>query len=227
MWGMRRLNTVSFAIVTFMAQVSQSWDVHPARWLEAAFGSESRVRILRFLAETPRAARTEREIARAIGMSPNAVNKAIRGLHQSGVLEVEKAGNAHVVRLHASDRLLRVLRSVFQTEVDLLADVVGAIEAALPADAVCYLYGSSVRATAHGGSDVDLLVIAKDREAAAEAAYAIEREVHETVPANLHVIAIDAAEARRRLRQRGGVVRAAVEQGQRLGLAALEEVVRA
>lgn len=201
--------------------------MHPARWLDAAFGSESRVRILRALAEEPARARTERELAHRIGMSPNAVNHAVRALRESGLVEVEKVGSAHAVRLHASRPLLKVLRSVFATEEALWREVLRSIEAGLPSGTVCYLYGSSVRGAPRAESDIDLLVIAKDRETASEIAYGIEVKVHEKVPARLHVIALDAEEARKRLRQKEGVVKAAVEHGRRLGSTALEEVVRA
>lgn len=201
--------------------------MHPARWLEAAFGSESRIRILRLLAEDPSKLRSEREIASAIAMSPNAVNLAIRSLRETGLVTVEKVGNANVVKLLASDPLLGVLRSVFKTERELLDELVRIIESTLPPGSACYLYGSSARGTQHGKSDVDLLVIAKDRETASEVAYAIEVKVHRALPANLHVIAIGAAEARRRLRKPDGVVKAAVEDGRLLGATSIEEVVRA
>lgn len=201
--------------------------MHPSRWLEAAFGSESRIRILRLLADEPWRLRSEREIASAIAMSPNAVNQAIRSLREAGLLTVDTVGNAHAVRLVASEPLLGVLRSVFQTERELLEGLVDIIKEALPGGAACYLYGSSFRGTPHGKSDVDLLVVAKDRETASEVAYAIEIAVHRSLPADLHVIAIGAKEAKQRLRKADGVVKAAIEQGRFLGATPIEEVIQA
>lgn len=210
-----------------MVRTSQSWDMHPARWLEAAFGSESRIRILRLLAQDPLKLRSEREIAATIGMSPNAVNKAVGSLRDAGLVTVDKVGSANAVRVLASDALLHVLRTVFQTERELLDELIGIIESTLPKGAACYLYGSSIKGTQHGKSDIDLLIIAKDRETASDVAYAIELKVHRSLPSNLHVIAIGAAEARRRMRKPGGVIKAAVEQGRLLGATRIEEVVRA
>lgn len=68
--------------------------MHPARWLETAFGSEARIRILRLLAAEPDSARSEREIAAAIDMSPNAVNRAIRSLREGSLVITEKVGTS-------------------------------------------------------------------------------------------------------------------------------------
>ncbi|MHB8585188.1 MAG: nucleotidyltransferase domain-containing protein [Thermoplasmatota archaeon] len=200
--------------------------MHPARWLEAAFGSDSRVRILRFLVSRPPMAFTEREIAHAIRMSRNTVNRAINQLADAGLLRVETLGNAHAVRLAADGPVLAALRSVFAAEGTVWNAALASIRGALPKDAACYLFGSTAHGEANAASDVDLLIVTKDRETAADAAYAVEVKVARSVPARLHIIALDASEAARRAK-RPGVVREAKEHGQRLTKWTLEDVASA
>jgi predicted nucleotidyltransferase len=200
--------------------------MHPARWLEAAFGSESRVRILRFLLANPGKVFAEREIAEAIRMSPNTVNRAVARLAMDGLLRVEPVGGAHAVGLAAEGAMLEALRSVFQAEHGVWEAAIESIREALPKDAACYLYGSTARGIAHGASDVDLLVVTKDRETAAEVAYAIEFKVSRSVPARLHVIALPLNEAAKRA-SKPGIVREAKEHGELLSKRSLEDLVKA
>lgn len=200
--------------------------MHPARWLEAAFGSESRVRILRVLLANPSRTYSEREIAAAVGMSHNTVNLAVKRLESSELVRVESVGNAHAVKLRADGPLREALRRVFEAEERVWESAVEAIRAAVPADAVCYLYGSSARGSSHGESDVDVLVVAKDKETAAEVAFAIERKVHGSVPARLQIVALGAKDALARSK-RAGIVREATEHGRRLSRRSLKELVEA
>jgi predicted nucleotidyltransferase/biotin operon repressor len=201
--------------------------MHPARWTEAAFGSESRIRILRLLAGSPLKPRTERDIAKAIGMSPNAVNRAIRTLRDAGLITVERLGNAHAVRLRADEAFLTMLRRVFATEDEWWSEAVKTIERSVPTDAACYLFGSSARGTAHADSDVDLLVVAKDRKRASEAALAIQSKLHDALPVRLHVVALGISEAKRRMRATRSVVKSAVEEGIHLGARGFDDFVSA
>src|ERR1041385_1903439 len=136
--------------------------MHPARWLEAAFGSESKVRILRHLIAHPAKRFTEREIAQAIGMSPNPANLSLRRLEEDGLVRIEPLGNTHAVSLAAEGPMRDALRAVFEAEEKVWEAAKASIREVLPRDAVCYLYGSSATGRASGESDVDLLIVAKD-----------------------------------------------------------------
>lgn len=194
--------------------------MHPLRWLNVAFGAPSRVRILRLLAATPSRLWTEREIAREVGLSPNGANKAVRELDAAGVVETRRVGRAHAVRLSLG--LAPMVRRVFRSEQEAWDDIVERIRRAVPKDTACYVFGSSVRGKPSPESDVDLLVVSKDLERAKDVAHAIEVQVHERFPARLSIIALGAREASRRVK--GGVVRAALESGERLTERAWEDV---
>lgn len=199
--------------------------MHPARWLEAAFGSESRVRILRLLVAEPPRAFTEREIASAVGMSRNTVNLALKRLEEAELVSVEAVGNAHAVRLRAEGAMREALQHVFEAEGRVWEATIDVIRSALPHDAACYLYGSSARGSARAQSDVDLLIVAKDKETAAEVAYAVAVKVHRSVPARLHVIALEAKDAWARAK-RPGIVKEAKAHGRLLSRRSLEELAR-
>ncbi|MHB8604896.1 MAG: nucleotidyltransferase domain-containing protein [Thermoplasmatota archaeon] len=195
--------------------------MYPGKWLEVAFGANSRVRILRKLASDPGKGWTERELAQSIGMSANTVNASVHELDSAGILFVRKIGAAHEVRLNPS--VAPRLRQLFSIEERALAEVLSAVRSALPPGVACYAFGSTVEGTARSDSDLDLLVIAKDPETAKEVAYAIEVKVHEKFPATTQVIAIGIIEARRRANS--GVVRNAIETGELLSRSGLEAVI--
>jgi predicted nucleotidyltransferase/biotin operon repressor len=201
--------------------------MHPSAWLEEAFGSEARVRILRLLVSQPDRIRSEREIASAIGMSSNAVNKAVRSLRDSGFLAVERVGNSHAVRLANESAIVEALRGVFQAEDHVWQETRAIIRENLPRDVACYLFGSTARHSAHAESDVDLLIVGRNRKSANDVAYEIQRKVLDRVPARLSVIAMGANEAARRLKKREGVVREAVAHGDLISRKGIEELVRA
>ncbi len=201
--------------------------MHPSAWLEAAFGSEARVRILRLLVGQPNHARSEREIASSIGMSSNAVNKAVHSLRDAGFLAIERVGNAHAVRLAAEPAVVEALRSVFRAEDRVWQQARAIIRGAVPRDAACYLFGSTARHSARAESDVDLLIVGKSRESANDVAYAVQRKVLDRVPARLNVIAIGADDAARRVRRPEGVVREAIAHGELLSRHGIEELVSA
>lgn len=198
--------------------------MHPSAWLEAAFGSEARVRILRVLSGSPGRARTERELAVEIAMSSNAVNKAVRSLRDAGFVTVESVGRAHAVRLSREPGLVEALRSVFGVEDGTWAATRERIRASIPPDAACYLFGSSARRSARADSDVDLLVVARDRDAAAGVACALYQDVQAGFPLDLNIIALGIAEARARLR-RDGVVREAVAHGELMSRLRIDELL--
>lgn len=170
--------------------------MHPQHWMEEAFGSPSRVRILRLLSQEPTRVWTGREIARRIGMSPNTVSSSLTRLRQAGLLEFRAIGASHAVRLRQDLVVSATLQEAFQMEAALLRRMKEAISSAIAPGTACYLFGSTARGDAHRESDVDLLVVAKTKNKAEEEAHRVFLAARNVVPTRVRVLPMSAAEYR-------------------------------
>jgi predicted nucleotidyltransferase len=143
---------------------------HP---LDDLFGSQARLRILRYLCTTS-GEHTGRGIARAIGMGETPTHRALQELSDTLIVLYRVAGRAHRYRLNERHTLVaQVLRPLFAVEkaqresaiAELLVDVDVPIETAL-------VFGSVARGEDDWRSDLDVLLVTATVE---DAQRAIER----------------------------------------------------
>ncbi len=158
--------------------------------MDALFGSPSRVRLLRTLALDPARVWTEREAAKRLAMSPNTVNLAVRVLRDAGLLEFRRLGRSNTLRLRNDLGITRLLLRLFALEREAVAGVQDAIRLACDDGVACLMYGSTARGTAKAGSDVDLLVVARSRDQAEQAAADIRAAVARVMPVDLSIAAL-------------------------------------
>lgn len=138
--------------------------------LDPVLGQRSKVRILRLLART-RGQRTGREIARQTGLSHRASHLALRDLERHGILLKVRAGRAYLFALNEEHVLVsEVLIPAFDTEAAFVEKYAEAARKGLkvPIESAI-LYGSVARGTERPESDVDLMFIVRDRQAAERA----------------------------------------------------------
>lgn len=131
--------------------------------MDDLFGSKSKVRILRLLFRYPEREFTEREIARQIEMSQNTVNKALTDLKKTNALSFRKIGRANAYNLNKNSVLFPFLQNIFLGESKLRKDLIKRIKVATGSFISCILFGSFTRNTESYDSDLDLLVIVKDK----------------------------------------------------------------
>lgn len=182
-------------------------------------GSRARVRILRALAADPRRTWTERELAEQVGMSPNTVNLALRQLRDTGILDFRRVGRTHALRLK-DGALTTFIQQIFALESEARERMLEKMRLAVPADVVCYLFGSSAKGGATPGSDVDLLVVAQTEERALDAASGIVGAAWTVMPAEISVVGLDRRQARSK--KHAGFVREVVRTGILLSRQGLE-----
>lgn len=197
--------------------------MRPENWMNDLFGSPSRVRVLRVLARDVARSWTERELAKALGLSPNTVNLVSRGLRNQGILDFHRVGRSHSIRLRPDLKISQRLGEVFHQEEELWNDLKNAIMGAVPPGVACQLYGSAARGTASSSSDVDLLVVAESLDDAQQVAAGVRSAAAAVVPAGFEVVALDRATARRRRRSR--FLQNVVREGQSLSTTKLEELL--
>lgn len=190
-------------------------------WLDPVLGSTAKLRVLRILSRTPEAWFTEAELARGIGMSPNTVNLTVRSLAGAGIVRVLVVGRGHQVTWNRDAPLGAAILELFRSEtkaVELLAE---AIRSVLRETETCVLFGSAARGTMTAASDVDLLVIGPDWDAAAEASVKIGQAARRVYPAKYRMLHYTPSELRKK--RNTPLLRTVRQEGVLLGGKPLEE----
>jgi predicted nucleotidyltransferase len=145
--------------------------------LDEIFGSKSKVRILRLLFRYPEREFTEREMARQIGMSQNTVNKALGDLMKTNTVSYRKIGRANAYMVNKSSVLFPFLKSIFENEKKVREDLIQMLKRDTAPFLSCTLFGSFAKKEEDFGSDLDLIVIAKDKDAASIQLERLESEL--------------------------------------------------
>jgi len=134
--------------------------------LNTVLSSESKVRILRLYTHHQGLELTKRELARMIGMSHTAVNAVISDLLSVGVLKVKYAGRSHIYTINKTSFLLPILAHLFKEERSIKENMLDTIREGMKSAGTSVLFGSYARGDEDLKSDIDLLIVTKDKEAA-------------------------------------------------------------
>ena len=132
-------------------------------FLDDILGSKSKIRILRLIFEYPQREFTEREIAKHIGMSQNTVNLALTDLRKTNIMSYRKIGRANVYTLNKNSALIPYISQLFQNERKIRKDMIQRIKKATNTYISCILFGSFADNTENYESDLDLLIIVREK----------------------------------------------------------------
>lgn len=145
--------------------------------LDDIFGSKSKVRILRLMFRFPQREFTEREIAKNILMSQNTVNLALVELRKTNILSYRKIGRANVYILNKNSALIPYLSKMFENEKKIRKDMIQRIKRTTSSYISCILFGSFANKKENFESDLDLLVIVKDKRKVKEELKSLEDKI--------------------------------------------------
>ena len=127
--------------------------------LDSVLGSESKVRILRFLSRNVKPT-SARQIAIAVGMGETPVGRSLRDLVESGLVCSEPVGKSFIYWLNRVHVLAQPLRSLFENEGNVRQGMISFVLADLIDDVLAaIIYGSVAREEESAGSDLDLFLI--------------------------------------------------------------------
>jgi predicted nucleotidyltransferase len=110
---------------------------------------------------------TVRELARFAGTSPQSALEVIDDLTEVGLVFVELAGRAHMVTLNRDHLLAEPVLAAIETRRRLVHHLTDEI-AGWSDLAGAWLFGSAARGSGDRGSDIDLLLVAKETTETAE-----------------------------------------------------------
>ena len=127
-----------------------------------------------------------RSIARQAGLSPTTVNGALAQLAEAGIVSAQIKGRAHLWALQEANSLVLQMRRFAKIHDSAASKLVVDALGSEPVSMV--LFGSAARGESGSNSDVDILVVAKDRQQGEEfrrrafsASSALRREVGRSV----------------------------------------------
>ena len=145
--------------------------------LDNTMDSKSKVRILRLLFRFPEREFTEREIAGMIGMSQNTVNLALNNLRETNVFLYKRLGRTHSYRCNPDSAFFPLFTEMFAEEKQVRLDMLELLKAELKNLGTCILFGSFAREEETFDSDVDVLIITRNREDAEKATAHLAQEL--------------------------------------------------
>ncbi len=101
------------------------------------------------------------ELANHIGTRPSSLQRELRALVETGILERRREGTRVYFRAQRQSPIFRELRSLLEKTVGIVPILQQTLEAFEPQIVSAFIYGSLARAKEHAGSDIDLMVVGK------------------------------------------------------------------
>jgi predicted nucleotidyltransferase len=132
-------------------------------FLDDIFGSKSKIRILRLMFRYPQREFTEREMAKHIGMSQNTVNLALTDLRKTNIMSYRRIGKANVYTLNRNSVMIPYISQIYRNEKKVREDMIHRIKKATNTYISCILFGSFANNSENFESDLDLLIVVKEK----------------------------------------------------------------
>ncbi|HEX9710223.1 MAG TPA: nucleotidyltransferase domain-containing protein [Candidatus Thermoplasmatota archaeon] len=136
--------------------------------LDGLLFSSTSLRVLRVLIQARDHGRTGREMARMAGTPPHRTSQVLARFEGEGLVQSRVVGRAHLWTLGDRHPLVPALRALFEAEARETARRKARLRRALGGVAGvrrAIVFGSAARGREHSESDLDLLVVASNREA--------------------------------------------------------------
>lgn len=200
--------------------------------LVAVLGTRGKVAVLRILwrASTPLA---YREVVRRSGMAYRSIDLALGELATTGVVEELEGGRERRVRLRTGHRLAAAISNLLQVDADFFAALrveLRAVATASQPDGLlaAAIVGAAARREERLGSDLDVVLIARDPDAASRCRdrFTLAADgITSRFGAKLKLITYDVAMARAMWRKRTAAAVRDVQESELLAGRTLEELL--
>lgn len=126
-------------------------------------GSKVKIKVLRTLLKYPSKKFTVRELAKLAEVSHTPVLKSLADLQRMNLISLEKHGTANLLALNVKSHLYSALQELFAFEKETKTALEQKIRQTLPPVKMAILFGSVQKGNEGLGSDIDLLIVAKDK----------------------------------------------------------------
>ncbi len=132
--------------------------------LDEVLSNKTKVKLLRAFFTYPEKEFTESELQRIAGIPQASVHRNIKSLLENGLLDRKRIGKANLYSLNKEHILHPILKSGFEGERNVLAELKKVTEGAikhLPEVDLAVLFGSIVKGKERADSDVDIFIVCK------------------------------------------------------------------
>ena len=144
-------------------------DMQFHNYLESLLGSRVSIRLVRTLINYAGKIFTVRKLAEAAGVSSSEAALAVQELEKFGIIKIQPVGRSYLISLNNKSYILtRVLKPTIKAEEGTLNELISMLKRYLNDKSIisAVLFGSVAMKAEREGSDIDLLVISNDFEAA-------------------------------------------------------------
>lgn len=138
-------------------------------YLESLLGSRVSVRLVRTLVGYTGKIFTVRKLVQAAGVSSSEAARAVQELEKFGIIKIQPVGRSYLVSLNDRSYILtRILQPAIKTEEGTLDELASTLKTSLDDKNIvsAALFGSVAMRKERQDSDIDLLVISNDFDAA-------------------------------------------------------------
>ena len=144
-------------------------DMQFHNYLESLLGSRVSIRLVRTLINYAGKIFTVRKLAEAAGVSSSEAALEVQELEKFGIIKIQPVGRSYLISLNNKSYILtRVLKPTIKAEEGTLNELISMLKRNLDDKSIisAVLFGSVAMKTEREGSDIDLLVISNDFDAA-------------------------------------------------------------
>lgn len=181
-------------------------------YLEQVLGNKTAIRVLRTMVRYPAKVFTKRGLARTANVSVSEAALTVRDFEDLGIITVQPVGRSHQLSLNKKNHVLnKIIKPIFKAEEDTLSELIKVLKKNLDKKrtvASAALFGSVVQGKEKPESDIDMLVISNDFDAASQIVSDALVEVAEVFHAQLAPITFSQKELQSR--KEGDLIRSII-----------------
>lgn len=140
-------------------------DMKYHNYLENLFGSKAKIKLVRTLYRFKDRSFTLSELAKYSGVTRQGIIKVLDDLNGMNFLRLEKIGNSIVIRLNRNEFINGILK-IYELEENTLNKLIGVIKSYFKDKNIISLalFGSIAKGEENFNSDIDLLIITKNKK---------------------------------------------------------------
>jgi predicted nucleotidyltransferase len=184
--------------------MSDITDMLLQNYLEDLLKSKVALRLGRALNRYPGRIFTVRKLAEAAGVSVSEAAVVVQELEKYGIVTIQPVGRSYLVELNERSYFVsKILRPIVKAEEQTVAELVYILRKYLTHESIisATIFGSVPRGEARDDSDIDLLVISDDLDAASPPISKAREEVTRVFNGRLSPLIMNRSEIRARARR--------------------------
>ena len=151
------------------------------QYLEELLGSKLKIKILRTLWRFQEKEFTIRELAKFLGISHTGVRKVLTNLEMTNVVTIRTVGKSYAFKINTKSYAASIIEKIFESEQNTLLELMKMLKKGLstPEIVSVALFGSIAQKKEAPLSDVDLLIVTKEREKVENIVLRLQKQVVE------------------------------------------------